>query len=310
MSHKATNWAIQQRGLKPATKLLLWHLCDRHNPDAGCFPSQERLAEDCEMSRSTVQLHLAKLVEAGLVRADSGRVDPETKRQLPTRYFFQFEAGFAPQTKGESGESRDRNSVTEAVTEKGAEPRPKSAESRDRISVSNPVREPLTEPGARARASEPEGSPAPGAEEAAAPALSASDVAAREARFVLEWICEGTVEPLAVRLVFPRAACLSREECARAIERFTLSGLKRAKSWIDWGELIRSGAPANPPIHPVRRYLEKSEPRAIWREAVAARVGALDALVARRLAEKVGDDPLRADNADTDEEAGGAPAAA
>ena len=49
MSHAATNWAIQQRGLKPATKIVLWHLCDRHNPDFGCFPTQVRLAEDAEM---------------------------------------------------------------------------------------------------------------------------------------------------------------------------------------------------------------------------------------------------------------------
>ena len=40
MSHKATVWAIQQRGLKPATKIVLWFLCDRHNPDFGCFPTQ------------------------------------------------------------------------------------------------------------------------------------------------------------------------------------------------------------------------------------------------------------------------------
>ena len=46
MSHAATNWAIQQRGLKPATKIVLWHLCDRFNPDFGCFPTQERLAHD------------------------------------------------------------------------------------------------------------------------------------------------------------------------------------------------------------------------------------------------------------------------
>jgi len=43
MSHKATVWAIQQRGLKPATKIVLWFLCDRHNPDFGCFPTQARL---------------------------------------------------------------------------------------------------------------------------------------------------------------------------------------------------------------------------------------------------------------------------
>ena len=40
MSHKATVWAIQQRGLKPATKIVLWFLCDRHNPDFGCFPTR------------------------------------------------------------------------------------------------------------------------------------------------------------------------------------------------------------------------------------------------------------------------------
>ena len=31
MSHDATNWAIQRRGLKPTTKIVLWHLCDRYN---------------------------------------------------------------------------------------------------------------------------------------------------------------------------------------------------------------------------------------------------------------------------------------
>ena len=52
MSHRATNWAIQQRGLAPATKLVLWHLCDRHNPDYGRFPSQDQLAADAEISRA------------------------------------------------------------------------------------------------------------------------------------------------------------------------------------------------------------------------------------------------------------------
>ena len=68
MSHKATLWAIEQRGLKPTTKIVLWHLCDRYNPDFGCFPSQARLAEDCEISRSTLNDHLDRL-EAGKVAA-------------------------------------------------------------------------------------------------------------------------------------------------------------------------------------------------------------------------------------------------
>jgi hypothetical protein len=36
--------ADKRIALMPATKLVLWHLCDRHNPDFGCFPSQDQLA--------------------------------------------------------------------------------------------------------------------------------------------------------------------------------------------------------------------------------------------------------------------------
>ena len=95
MSHYATNWAIQQRGLKPTTKIVLWHLCDRFNPDYGCFPSQNRLAYDSEISRSTLNDHIGQLEAAGLLRRVP-RIDPATKRQLPTRYILGFEPGFTP----------------------------------------------------------------------------------------------------------------------------------------------------------------------------------------------------------------------
>ncbi|PXW66337.1 helix-turn-helix protein [Loktanella sp. PT4BL] len=95
MSHAATNWAIQRRGLKPTTKIVLWHLCDRFNPDYGCFPSQARLAHDCEISRSTLNDHLGQLEAAGLLRRVP-RIHPVTKRQMPTRYILGFEPGFAP----------------------------------------------------------------------------------------------------------------------------------------------------------------------------------------------------------------------
>ena len=84
MSHKATLWAIEQRGLKPTTKIILWHLCDRFNPDYGCFPSQQRLALDCEISRSTLNEHLDRLEASGLLRRVP-RIDPTTKRQRPVR---------------------------------------------------------------------------------------------------------------------------------------------------------------------------------------------------------------------------------
>jgi hypothetical protein len=99
MSHAATNWAIQQRGLKPTTKIVLWHLCDRYNPDFGCFPTQERLALDCEIGRATLNRHLDDLEARGLIRRVP-IIDTKTGQQRPTRYLLGFE--FTGLTKGTS----------------------------------------------------------------------------------------------------------------------------------------------------------------------------------------------------------------
>ncbi len=103
MSHAATTWAIQQRGLKPATKIVLWFLCDRHNPDFGCFPTQARLAEDAEMSISALNGHLATLEELGLILRIRAH-DPHNHRRLPTRYILGFEQGFPLKPPPESGD--------------------------------------------------------------------------------------------------------------------------------------------------------------------------------------------------------------
>ena len=187
MSHEATNWAIKQRGLKPTTKIVLWHLCDRFNPDYGCFPSQDRLAHDCEISRSTLNDHLGQLEAVGLLRRVP-RLDPVTKRQLPTRYILGFEPGFTPVAvvpcpKTGHGDDDGAERLDDADASAGdgmgnallcpdfghgdsarpvsdfpAEPCPENAESRVRISDTNPVREPLSKPvkeeeGAQARES-------------------------------------------------------------------------------------------------------------------------------------------------------------
>ena len=96
MSHEGTNWAIKTKGLRPITKIVLWHLADCHNPSAGCFPTQEYLAERCEISRASVNRQLDELEEAGLIRREP-QIDPDTKRQRPTRYRLAFEEGFDPQ---------------------------------------------------------------------------------------------------------------------------------------------------------------------------------------------------------------------
>jgi hypothetical protein len=132
MSHRATNWAIQQRGLAPATKLVLWHLCDQHNPDYGCFPSQDQLAADAEISRASLNTHLDKLEQAGLIRRER-RLDDDTKRQRTSRYFLGFEEEFAPKPCPESGHGST------------PEPCPDFAKSRVQNRDTNPVsKEPVT----------------------------------------------------------------------------------------------------------------------------------------------------------------------
>ena len=175
MSHEATNWAIKQRGLKPTTRIVLWHLCDRFNPDYGCFPSQERLAHDCEISRSTLNEHLGQLEAAGLLRRVP-RIHPVTKRQMPTRYILGFEPGFTPHEPDPCpetghGHASDAASVADIgpfdaetpdmaepclnsghgcadrpVSDLAADPCPENAESRVRTPDTNPVREPLSKP--------------------------------------------------------------------------------------------------------------------------------------------------------------------
>jgi hypothetical protein len=107
MSHKATNWAIQQRGLMPATKLVLWHLCDRHNPDFGCFPSQDQLAADVEISRSSLNTHLEKLEAAGLIRRHR-RHSEGTHRRKSTRYILGFEDDFGSEPCPDSGHGKQQ----------------------------------------------------------------------------------------------------------------------------------------------------------------------------------------------------------
>ena len=158
MSHAATNWAILQRGLPPATKLVLWHLCDRHNPDFGCFPSQEQLANDAEVSRSQLNVHLQRLEEAGLIRRVQ-RTDAKTNRQLSTRYILGFEKSFAQTPSLETGHGpqgtdpeHEQPPCLETGHGIGAEPSPVSGPSRVRKPDSNPVREPVREEEEGARA--------------------------------------------------------------------------------------------------------------------------------------------------------------
>jgi DNA-binding MarR family transcriptional regulator len=143
MSHKATNWAILQRGLKPATKLVLWYLCDPHTTDYGWFPSQIQLAEDAELSLSALNEHLLRLESAGLIRRIR-RLDPRTRRQQSTRYMLAFEAEFHEEPTPESGHGPDETDAEHSgkpSPDSGHGPTPDLGPSRLRIPDTNSVRE-------------------------------------------------------------------------------------------------------------------------------------------------------------------------
>ena len=154
MSHKATVWAIQQRGLKPATKIVLWFLCDRHNPDFGCFPTQERLADDAEMSISALNAHLAKLEELRLIHRVRVH-DPRTHKRQATRYILGFEDGFPQEPTPKTGDGISRTEEEQdadptpdsghgAISGFSANPSPDFAQSHLRNPETNLVREPLS----------------------------------------------------------------------------------------------------------------------------------------------------------------------
>jgi len=139
MSHEATNWALQQKGLKPASWIVLIHLADRHNRDTGqCNPSQARLAEDCGMPRSTLNRHLNELERQGLIKRIV-TTHEQTKRQMPTSYVLT----------GVKGASVSQTETRKAVSQKPRKPCPKNEESRVPKWDRNPVREPKREPSAR-----------------------------------------------------------------------------------------------------------------------------------------------------------------
>jgi hypothetical protein len=108
MSDLATDWAIQQRGLLPAAKLVLWHLCDRHTLGSGCFPSQDQLTTDTEISRASLNTQLRRLEDAGLIRRQR-RPGHGSKRWKATRYMLGFEADFRQKPTPDFGRQSGQN---------------------------------------------------------------------------------------------------------------------------------------------------------------------------------------------------------
>lgn len=87
MSHYMTALAMQQKGLKPATKVVLYWLADHHNSETGlCFPSLSILAEECDLDRSTIIRHIVILEGKGLLM----RVNRKRKNGSTTSNGYQL----------------------------------------------------------------------------------------------------------------------------------------------------------------------------------------------------------------------------
>lgn len=72
MSHYMTALAMKQQGIRPATKVVLYWIADHHNSETGdCFPSINRLAILCEMSRRSVETQITALEDLGLLKRKS-----------------------------------------------------------------------------------------------------------------------------------------------------------------------------------------------------------------------------------------------
>ena len=81
---------------------MLWYLCDRHTPDFGCYPSQDQLAADAEISRASLNMHLRKLKDSGLIRRHR-RADQGTHQRKSTRHMLGFEDDFLQNPCPDSG---------------------------------------------------------------------------------------------------------------------------------------------------------------------------------------------------------------
>lgn len=84
MSWRATSWAAEQKTGSPISKLVLLKLADNANDEGICWPSLETIAAHTELSRRTVQDHLARLEAMGKIAIEERKA--ETGASLANRY--------------------------------------------------------------------------------------------------------------------------------------------------------------------------------------------------------------------------------
>lgn len=144
MSHKATHWlaSIQPESITHGEFRILFHLCDCHNPSAGCFPSQAYLRNASGGSNGGVNKWLLGLEDKGFIKRELD-FDPKTRKRKPTQYTLGFEMEPCPKSGHGSGAKPKLTSGNATVS---VEPCPNSGHGSDEFSGRNPT--PLSGDGA------------------------------------------------------------------------------------------------------------------------------------------------------------------
>lgn len=62
--------ALKTKVGNPLRKLVLLKLADNANDQGECWPSYQYIADQCEMSKRSVMIHIAKLIEDGFLRKE------------------------------------------------------------------------------------------------------------------------------------------------------------------------------------------------------------------------------------------------
>jgi len=129
MSHQATNWAAELRGIPPMAKLVLLRLADRADEFGICYPSQRRLAAECGITERTFRNAITDLICRGLVIIHR----PSTPRGDTSRYRLTFANTPEPRSGGEPHSGEEQTAPRGGTTFRGegnhvpVTPEPRSA---------------------------------------------------------------------------------------------------------------------------------------------------------------------------------------
>lgn len=122
MSIQAVSWAISARVRNPGAKLLLIALANYADERGECWPSQERLERDTELSERTIRTKLKLLEDGGFLSREERRSDAGRRASDFYTLHMGQPANVAGRSEGPTGNPRPSNRQLVAGKEPPEEP--------------------------------------------------------------------------------------------------------------------------------------------------------------------------------------------